>query len=520
MSQPPAHRTAVAYERAHLVLPLLALWLLFSTPWRALALPDEGRYVGVAWGLRHGDALLPTLHGLPYFHKPPLMYWIDAAAMVVLGPVEIAARLAPVFGAWLLGAALWWHLRREAGARTAGWALLVLATMPLFFGAGQFANHDMLVAGWITVAMLCALRAVEPQAVAWRRWTVAAWAAAALAVLSKGLIGVVLPALVLVPWLLWRRRWRGLARLLHPSGVLAFALLALPWFVAMQQRVPGFAEYFFVEQHFRRYAAGGFNNVQPAWFFVVALPLLTLPWSLWLPAAVRALGGDARHEAPPGGRPGGRLDGLYAWWIVVVVLFFSLPESKLVGYVLPALAPWAALLARAATRAEAPRAGGPGRPFVTAAVGSALVCVAAMAAIAARDGASHRDVGRALAGLRDAGDRVVLVDEPFFDLPFYARLTTPPLVLADWQDPAIPRRDDWRKELQDAARFASPADAARLVDHGRAASLLCGRGTVWFVAPPAWAPPAALAGLERVQAGRGATLWRGRAADCADEGGR
>ena len=87
---------------------------------------------------------------------------------------------------------------------------------------------------------------------------------------------------------------RGLAAALARRGaaaaslrVLAFAALAVPWFVAMEQRVPGFADYFFVEQHFRRYAAGSFNNERPARHFFVALPLLTLPWSLWVPAAPR-----------------------------------------------------------------------------------------------------------------------------------------------------------------------------------------------------------------------------------------
>ncbi|TMH10929.1 MAG: phospholipid carrier-dependent glycosyltransferase [Betaproteobacteria bacterium] len=132
------------------------------------------------------------------------------------------------------------------------------------------------------------------------RWVVAAWCLAALAVLAKGLIGVVLPALIVAPWLLAQRRWRELLRLLHPLGLLAFAILALPWFVAMQQRYAGFFDYFIVEQHFRRFALMTFNNVRPAWFFVVMLPLVTLPWSAWLPLAWReraAIGGSSSSSA-------------------------------------------------------------------------------------------------------------------------------------------------------------------------------------------------------------------------------
>ena len=75
------------------------LWLSFSLGWRALALPDEGRYVGVAWEmLRSGNWLIPTENGLPFFHKPPLFYWLTAASMQLFGTGAAAARLAPLLG--------------------------------------------------------------------------------------------------------------------------------------------------------------------------------------------------------------------------------------------------------------------------------------------------------------------------------------------------------------------------------------------------------------------------------------
>jgi 4-amino-4-deoxy-L-arabinose transferase-like glycosyltransferase len=477
--------------RAPVVLGLLAAWLLLTAAWRPLTLPDEGRYVGVAWEMLHGDLLMPTLMGLPYFHKPPLMYWIDAGAMHLLGANEFAARLAPALGAWLMGAAMWWHLRRTAGPRTAAGVLAVLATMPFYFGGGQFANHDMLVAGCITVAILCAVAAVQAPEGGALGWVIGAWVAAAAGVLAKGLIGVVLPALVLLPWLVAARRWQALGRLLHPAGPALFLLVAAPWFVMMQRRVPGFLDYFFVEQHFRRYAAGGFNNPQPFWFLFVVLPLLTLPWSLWLPRAWRAWRGDAAGSPTDRG-----LTALYAWWVLVVVLFFSLPRSKLIGYVLPALAPWAALLGPAVVR---------GRAWRWVLPLAALACVAVIGGVAWKAPASHRDIGLALRERTQAGGRLVLVDAPFFDVAFYARTTVPPIMLADWNDPGIPTRDDWHKELHDAARFADPASAARLWPRERAAGLLCEPGTIWFVVPRGWVPPT---GLEALQ-----PMWRGRHAD-------
>jgi hypothetical protein len=454
--------------RAYSTLGLLALWLIATAGLHPLMLPDEGRYAGVAYAMLHsGDAVLPRLHGLPYFHKPPLMYWIDAAAMQAFGANAWSARAAPIVGAWVMGAALWLGLQRRLGDDRTTIALLALATTPAFFFGGQYANLDMLVAGWITLAIVCALRACDASAPL--RWAIGAWAAAALAVLSKGLIGVMLPALVLVPWLIAQRRWRGLRRLLHPAGWLLFVVLALPWFIVMQQRFPAFFDYFVVEQHIRRYTQSTFNNPQPFWFFFVVLPLATLPWSGALPAAVRrwrvALA-DADVQ-------------LALWWIAAVLLFFSLPRSKLIGYMFPALAPWSALLALALASP---------RWRQRTALLAAAACVALTTVLAWQAPASDHDLGLALREHLHAGERVVFIDDPFFDVPFYARMTAPPIMLADWDDPLIPTHDNWRKELHDAARFDPAAAAQRLWPIARADELRCAPGAVWWLArtPPPW----------------------------------
>ena len=499
MSTPPAGTPALRtrLQSPAWLLGLLALWLLATLGLRPLLLPDEGRYASVAREMLLGDGLVPTLNGLPFFHKPPLFYWLDMAAMQLFGTNAFTARFGSMLGAWLMGASLWFAVRRWHGERVAAITLGVLATCPFFFVGAQYANHDMLVGGLISAAVLTLARAVEAPPRVALGWLVAGWLFCALAMLAKGLIGFVLPALVIGPWLLAQGRWRQVLGLLHPLGLLAFVVVAAPWFVVMQMRYPGFFDYFVMEQHFRRFAQSNFNNVHPFWFFIVVLPALTLPWSAWLPQAVqRAWGGrNARI-------------GLLAWWVVAVVGFFSLPSSKLVGYVLPALAPWCALMALAVAASRMRL-----WPWVMGA--SALVCVVIVGVFAWQAPKSNRAASLALAAQLAPTDRVVMVDEYFYDLPFDARLKAPVIVASDWADPALPTRDNWRKELFDAARFAPARGRALLRPLDKLDTLLCDAGRVWFVVDPGRSPQlAALPGIERVFADPRTELWRAPARAC------
>ena len=476
----------------------LAAWLLATLGLRPLLLPDEGRYADVARAMLHADPWVPTLNGLPFFHKPPLFYWLDMGAMALAGSNEFTARIASAMGAWLMGGCLLLAWRRWHGELTGARTLVVLATTPFFFFGAQYANHDMLVAGLITAAVFAWLRALDgPGAVA-LRWLVGGWILCALALLAKGLIGVVLPVLILGPWLAVQGRWHALRQLVHPVGLLAFAVVCGPWLGVMQWRYPGFFDYFIVEQHFRRYAQSNFNNVHGAWFFLAAVPLLTLPWSGWVRSAVRRAWAER-----------GALPGLYAWWVVAVVGFFSIPSAKLVGYVLPALAPWCALLSlgMSAQRRALCR---------SLACGAALVCLAGVAALAWKAPQSNRDLARALAGRYAPQDRIVMVDEYLYDVPFYARLVQPVLVASDWTDPELPTHDNWRKELIDAARFDPARGRELLVPLSGLERLSCGAHTTWYIASAEHdARLGALPAAQRVFADARQRLWRVPERGCA-----
>src|SRR5437868_11513933 len=209
--------------------------------------------------LLSGPWLGPTLDGLPFLHKPPLWYWLSAASMGLFGVHPWAARLPSLLGALMTGASLFLLVRRWIDARAARDALVVLATMPLRYGGAQYANHDMLVAGCIAGAISLAAHALlaRERRESHRAALIAAYACAGLGVMTKGLIGAVLPGLVFVLWCVAIGRTRALRMLCWWPGWVVLLAIATPWMIAMQLRHEQFLHYFFVVQHFSRYAGSG-----------------------------------------------------------------------------------------------------------------------------------------------------------------------------------------------------------------------------------------------------------------------
>jgi 4-amino-4-deoxy-L-arabinose transferase-like glycosyltransferase len=483
---------------------LVATWLGVTAWSRPLMLPDEGRYVGVAWEmLRSGDWLTPTLNGLPYFHKPPLFYWITAASLSTFGMNEWAARAAPLLGATLAAMSLFLFVRRWINERAARLALLLLLVQPFFFIGAQFANLDMLVAGCITatITLLAHSALRREHQTPHRSALAAAYAMAALGVLAKGLIGFVIPALVIGAWLLLRWRWRTLLGLLWLPGALLFVLIAGPWFVLMHQRFPDFLHYFFVVQHFERFAAGGFNNAMPFWFYPVALAIFSLPW---LPWRVWSFGAQ-RLAAGQADRPVRLLMGV---WLATVLLFFSLPQSKLLGYVLPAVPPLAFWLADGYLTQPAPSTALE-RLWAASTALATLLGLAIVGWLAVHPMHSSRPVASALATQRQAGEPVFVLGNYPFDLPFYARLREPVTVVDQWDQPGIAQRDNWRKELADAGLFDPARQATVLITPAQLTPQLCTGKTGWILGPSdSAASHPVLKAATVVHVDQGTTLWR------------
>lgn len=328
-------------ESVALILVLLALLWFAGLEYRALFKPDEGRYADIARTmLDTGDWITPRLNGLKYFEKPPLQYWATAAAYGAFGVDEWTTRL------WSAGLAF-------LGILFSGWAaprlwpgqsglrvMLVLASAWGYFVAAQVATLDMGLSFFLYAALLSFLLAMRsaPDSAQQRRWVWAMWAAMALAVLSKGLVGIVLPALALFVHTLLERNLNTLKRLHWLSGLSLFLLIAAPWFILVQRANPEFFHFFFIREHVERYLLPDHHRLGPWWYFFPVLAFGLLPWTS---AALRAMWyGWRQHDAAFG------VDRLLVIWILSIVAFFSLSESKLPAYVLPVLPAMLILVAR------------------------------------------------------------------------------------------------------------------------------------------------------------------------------
>ncbi|MBL8309982.1 MAG: glycosyltransferase family 39 protein [Burkholderiales bacterium] len=333
--------------------PLLAiLAALFLFAWllpanRTLVRPDEGRYTEIAREMAiSGDYVTPRLNGLKYFEKPPLQYWATAAAFSLFGQSDAAARWWPSFAGLLTLLFVFLGARAFADAMTAWAATAMLGAMAYFFIIAHINTVDMGLTAFMTLTLVGLARGfgvAGQSAGAARGWMVAAWAGAALAFLSKGLIGIVLPGAVFVLYVLITRQWRLLGRLEWFWGPLGFLLIALPWPLLVQSRNPEWTHFFFIYEHFGRFSQEEHERLGAVFYFVPILIIGLMPWTPAVLALLRRQSwGNLSHcyrntEI--------NLPLLLAIWCAFIFLFFTASKSKLPSYLLPVTPAFALLLA-------------------------------------------------------------------------------------------------------------------------------------------------------------------------------
>jgi 4-amino-4-deoxy-L-arabinose transferase-like glycosyltransferase len=339
---------------AWLALILATLYFCYFHNLGALGLvgPDEPRYAWIARDMAEtGDWVTPRLYGKPWFEKPPLYYWGAALSFKLFGVSEVSARLPSALAALLATLAMAWLAWRAYGAETARWLLLLLPTTIGMIGFSHAAATDMPFAAMLTIAVVFAAQLLHllptPASDSSTSLTSSTSFTSflfgfflALAALAKGPAAIVLPGGAVLLWAIFTKRWRDAFRCLHPLAIIAFCVTALPWYFLCARRNPDFFRVFIIEHNFQRYLTPEFQHIRPFWFYLPILLIAFIPWTLLLCWSC--------------------FDGFTSLWkrctfslaffllcsASFCIIFFSLSNSKLPGYILPTIPPVGLLLAR------------------------------------------------------------------------------------------------------------------------------------------------------------------------------
>ncbi|MBD3857469.1 MAG: phospholipid carrier-dependent glycosyltransferase [Acidobacteria bacterium] len=274
--------------------PALVIWLLmvvltvgYGIGGYGLIEPDEGRNAEVAREMAAtNNYVLPHLNGLPYLDKPVLFFAAVAASIEVFGVNEFAARLASLLLGLATAALTGWFALRFWGRDAAVVAATATATAPLALGLSRIVIMDTMLSFFVVLALVCFFFAVEnrtsspseaPIRWPWFSWTLIAWLAMGLGVLTKGPVAFAVPLLVATPYAIWRRTALSVW---HPLGPVLMFAVALPWVWAVSREIPNFLHYVVVTETWARMTTDELRRTEPVWFFLPVLLVGTFPWSI------------------------------------------------------------------------------------------------------------------------------------------------------------------------------------------------------------------------------------------------
>ncbi len=310
-----------------LLVMVVAAFMFFSRLGYPLQEPEEPRYAEIPRQmLSTGNFLGPTLYGLPYYDKPPLLYWLVMASYTAFGVHDWTARLVPAAAAFFTVLVTYFWGKRVAGARAAFAAAMMLSLSARFVYLGRLLTMNSLLCLWVVAALGAAHIALRGPTLRWRWWLLSA-GACGLGLLTKGPVALVLVSLPVLVYRLLDVRTARLSVRSWGAYLGAALLVAGPWYLLLDARDPDFARYFFWKHNVLRYLTP-FDHEKPIYFYLPDVLLGMLPWSLLLLPLAKFLGQHFFFLIAS------------AWCFV----FYSIAGSKRSGYILPAMPPLALAL--------------------------------------------------------------------------------------------------------------------------------------------------------------------------------
>jgi 4-amino-4-deoxy-L-arabinose transferase-like glycosyltransferase len=322
------------YFSAFILTAIFSFFFINLDGGRPFANPDEGRYVEIPREMvKSGDYITPRLNAMKYFEKPPLMYWVQSAVIKYIGMDEQNMRLSIALFAFFGVFSLYILMRKNTDEKTALYSSIILALSPLYYFLSRLIILDMPLTAFISFSYLCFYQAVMTDNRFHKRlWYYGLSTALGLGMLTKGIVILAVTGPVFLIWLTITQNWQKLLPIFLPTVIILFLAIVVPWHYLAHKANPDFLNKYFYVEHFLRYTTSVHGRYKPFWFFIPFVVFGLIPWTFM---AIKGMQMGLKKYKP--------LTLYLALWALWTVGFYSIGNSKLIPYILPALIPIAGL---------------------------------------------------------------------------------------------------------------------------------------------------------------------------------
>jgi 4-amino-4-deoxy-L-arabinose transferase-like glycosyltransferase len=317
---------------------------------------DEPRYAQIAHEMltrfdsahtikeRLSACVTPYLYGHPWLEKPALYYWRAMFLFQDFGVHDWSSRLPSTTFAFIMVGLIYLHMRRFRPGGHLDAALITVASVGII-GFARGASTDMQLAAPLSIGLLGWYAWYETDS---KFWLYDIYFFTGLATLAKGPVAPFLALVIIGAFAVLRKEWSIIRRSFWWPGVVLYFAMVLPWFIAVQHQNPTFFREFFLEHNLQRFATDRYQHQQPIYYYLVVVILAMMPWTV---VALRALADGiftsatewraryAKHPKPCSNGTGDAFPEFLVLWALIPILFFSISQSKLPGYILPAIPP-------------------------------------------------------------------------------------------------------------------------------------------------------------------------------------
>ena len=323
-----------------LIFSFFLLFYILPLGVRPIIIPDESRYAEIPREMiTSGDWIVPHLNGLRYFEKPVLGYWLNALSIKLFGENAFAVRFLSAMATGLSALILFLLVRRFDGESSSAWmAVLIFLTCFEVYGVGTFNILDSMLTMFVTASMTSFFFAINSKVLTKKRqgFFLLCGIFCGMAFLIKGFLAFVVPVVVIIPFMLWERRFKELF-IIPWFPIIGAVLVALPWAVMIYHKEPDFWHFFIWNEHIKRFLSESAQHHESFWYYLELLPVAAPPWTFLFPAVIIGLK-KAKIKTS--------IDRYVLCWFLFPLLFFSISKGKILTYILPCFVPLAILVSK------------------------------------------------------------------------------------------------------------------------------------------------------------------------------